>query len=131
MTRTQSRQVAVKILYQVEIGRVPPEQACSDYWTHLAEDAHDAFADALVYGVLANAAEIDARIVELSASWRLERLFKINLVILRLGLYELLFTSTDKAVVIDEAVRVAKYYGADTGFINGILDKVSYGQERT
>jgi N utilization substance protein B len=96
----------------------------------LAESAHDVFADALVHGVLANAAEIDAQIVALSAHWRLERLFKINLVILRLGLYELLFTPTDKAVVIDEAVELAKYYGADAGFINGILDKVPHGQER-
>jgi len=131
MTRTQSRQVAVQILYQVEVGHASPEQACADYWVSLAEKDHDVFADALVHGVLASAAEIDARIVALSANWRLERLFKINLVILRLGLYELLFTSTDKAVVIDEAVELAKYYGADSGFINGILDKVLTGKEKT
>ena len=124
MTRRQSRQVAVQILYQMSVG-LSPEDACASFWANFAESPHDVFADALVHGTQAKIAEIDAKITALSQHWRLERILKINLAILRLGVHELLHTTTPRAVVIDEAIELAKHYGADTGFINGILDRVT------
>ena len=123
MTRRESRQVAIQILYQMDLNCMTPDEACAKFWTSFAEGGHDVFADGLVHGTWAKIAGVDAKITTISENWRLERILKINLAILRLGIFELLHTDTPKAVVIDEAVELAKYFGADTGFINGILDR--------
>ena len=69
--------------------------------------------------------EIDAELVRQTAHWRLERLAAVDRNILRLAMYELIYESdTPHAVVIDEAIEIAKKFGAkDSGrFVNGVLD---------
>lgn len=79
------------------------------------------------YGVCSRRDEIDAMLVEATSGWRLERIGKVELALLRLALFELRFDEKvpDK-VAINEAVELAKKYGADAsaGFINGVLAKL-------
>jgi N utilization substance protein B len=80
---------------------------------------------ALVRGVISHLPEIDAQVAQQAEHWRLERMAAVDRNILRLALYELMFTpDTPPAVVIDEAVELAKRYGSEHSgpFVNGLLD---------
>lgn len=83
------------------------------------------FAWELVHGVWKNLAELDEVIARHSRHWRVERIARIELTILRLGLYEMLHRpDIPPKVAINEAVELAKQYGDGNsrGFVNGILD---------
>ncbi|MEZ4485201.1 MAG: transcription antitermination factor NusB [Syntrophotaleaceae bacterium] len=72
--------------------------------------------------------KIDQAIDEFSTNWSLDRMSRVDLAILRMGTFELLFQSqTPASVVINEAVEVGKRYGTreTPAFVNGLLDKVS------
>lgn len=85
------------------------------------------FARALVLGVDKNLARIDAAIGEHSQHWKFDRIAVIELSILRLSLYEMLFTDIPVKAAINEAIELSKIFGDDKsrGFINGILDGVA------
>lgn len=87
-----------------------------------------AFADELLHGVTANLSAIDGRIQQLSKNWALNRIGRIELAILRLAGFELLFRPDIPAnVTINEAIEIAKRFGSEDSpaFINGILDELS------
>ncbi len=88
--------------------------------------AEEAFARALRAGVHDHRAEIDRIIDQRARGWGLDRLPVVDRNILRLALYELLYTATPPEVVMDEAVELAKAYGTEhaPAVINGILDRV-------
>jgi N utilization substance protein B len=70
--------------------------------------------------------QIDRQIEKAAPAWPIDKLNKIDLSILRLAVYELLFTSTPPKVVIDEAIEIAKEFGAESSpsFINGVLGTI-------
>ncbi|MFH1915549.1 MAG: transcription antitermination factor NusB [Pseudomonadota bacterium] len=82
------------------------------------------FARSLVLGVEANLARIDAVIGEHSQHWKFDRIAVIELSILRLSLYEMLFTDIPVKAAINEAIELSKLFGDEKsrGFVNGILD---------
>ena len=88
-----------------------------------------AFARFLVRGTLENKDEIDGLIKShLSPKWSIERINKVALAVVRIGVYELLYQKdTHPSIVIDEAVEIVKDYGSDDSykFTNAILDKIS------
>ena len=87
-----------------------------------------AFASELVSGVIANLAAIDARIAEKSKHWSMSRMARVDLNILRLAVYELLYRpDIPKNVTMNEAIEVAKKFGAEdsASFVNGILDEIA------
>jgi len=89
------------------------------------------FAEELVRGVRDNRKRIDGIISEKSKNWSLERMSRVDLCILRMAIFELLYRDDiPKNVTINEAIEVAKKFGAkdSPSFINGILDEVSTGQ---
>ena len=93
-----------------------------------ADEADIEFADALVEGVMMNEAEIDELIAGASDGWSIERMPKVDLSILRIAVYELVFDKkAPKKVVINEAVRIATRYGGDDSpkFINGVLGSIA------
>jgi N utilization substance protein B len=97
------------------------------FWTSLeADEAVRSFAERLVNGVLADREAIDRRIVEAAEHWRIERMAVVDRNVLRLAVCELLWREIPPAVVIDEAIEIAKRFGSEEsgGFINGILDSV-------
>lgn len=77
----------------------------------------------LVEGVLAESDQLDTAIAGMSDHWSIERMPVIDRAILRLGLYELRHLSTPAAVVVNEAVRLAKTYSTQRSgsFVNGVL----------
>ena len=82
---------------------------------------------ALVAGVRRNRQEIDDLLRVVADNWKLERMAAIDRNIIRLGTYEVLYSETPNRVVINEAIEIAKRYGAkqSSQFVNGILDRVS------
>ena len=86
------------------------------------------FAQLIIHGVVEFRAVIDKKITEVARNWSLERMAPVDLSILRIGTYELLFQLEIPApVVIDEAIEIAKRYGTkdSPSFINGLLDKIA------
>ncbi len=125
-TRRRARELALQLLYQNELTDTSPEdmQLGFDEWQNAGEGVRE-FADNLLRGTLARLTEIDAELVRQTAHWRLERLAAVDRNILRLAMYELIYDmGTPHAVVIDEAIEIAKKFGAkDSGrFVNGVLD---------
>lgn len=88
-----------------------------------SETASD-FALDLVKGVDANLAEIDKAIEAHSQNWKIERIAMVEMSILRLSLYEMLFTDIPVKAAINEAIELSKTFGDDKSrsFVNGILD---------
>ena len=132
-TRRRARELALQLLYQFELTDASPEemQAGFEEWRN-AGDGVRAFADDLLRGTLDRLVEIDGELKEQTTHWRLERLAAVDRNILRLAMYELIFESdTPPAVVIDEAIEIAKKYGAEESarFVNGVLD--GYVKSRT
>jgi N utilization substance protein B len=88
---------------------------------------HYAFGEELMQGVILNIADIDSRIKGLAHNWEFERIAKIDLTILRLAIYEMVFRKDIPPVVsINEAIDLSKLFSnADAKrFINGILDRL-------
>lgn len=91
------------------------------------------FAEELVHGVIEYSAEIDDKIMELAKNWDFERIAKIDLAILRLAAYELLYRKDIPPVVtINEAIDLSKEFSTAESrrFVNGILDKLKGGLDR-
>jgi N utilization substance protein B len=113
-------------LYQYELTDASPEdmQAGFEEWQGVGEEVRS-FADALLRGTLERLDKIDRELGRQTTHWRLERLAAVDRNILRLAMFELMFeTETPPAVIIDEAIEIAKKFGAkDSGrFVNGVLD---------
>lgn len=80
-----------------------------------------------VEGIVKNLTEIDEMIIKSAPQWPLSKINKVDLSILRLAIFELLFNKeVPQKVAIDEAVELAKEYGSESspGFVNGVLGKV-------
>lgn len=91
------------------------------------------FAEELVHGIIEYSAEIDDRIMGLAKNWDFGRIAKIDLAILRLAAYELLYRKDIPPVVtINEAIDLSKEYSTAESrrFVNGILDKLKGGLDR-
>lgn len=121
--RHESREAAFKALFALNAN--PEAQREAVYADALPEgEAVPAYMVELVDGVLAHQEALDTTIAgKLKAGWRIERLTKPDLILLRLGLYELQYEDIADKVAIDEAIELAKKYNDDASakFINGIL----------
>lgn len=125
-TRRHARELALQLLYQHELTQAPLEemQAHFEGWRG-ASKSERVFANELVIGTLDHRDEIDRHLELQTAHWRFDRLAAVDRNILRLALFELLHNQdTPAAVVIDEAIEVAKKFGAEESpkFVNGVLD---------
>ena len=125
--RRQAREAALQLLYALEVSQQQVSEVLSAPWVQemIPAAAWD-FTVALVAGVMAHRAEIDALIQEWSTHWSLERIGVIERNILRLAIYELLYMpDIPPNVTINEAVEIAKKYGGEEAFafVNGILDR--------
>lgn len=84
----------------------------------------------IVYGVLTYKNEIDELADKYLDGWTIDRLGNTDIAILRMGIFELLYTDTPDVVAINEAIELAKQYSDDSvrKMINGVLDKVYHEQ---
>jgi transcription antitermination protein NusB len=126
--RTKARECAFQMLYQWELTRAPMDELVESFWRlRSTTEATRARADELFRGTQAALAEIEAAIEEASTNWRPERMASVDRTVLRLGAYELLHEpETPAAVVLDEAVELAKRFGEGDShaFVNGVLDAI-------
>ncbi|HHV28606.1 transcription antitermination factor NusB [Acetivibrio mesophilus] len=129
MGRRASREIAMKLLYQLEIQKDSKEEQVSNTLEqHDLNDKDREYTLDIVDGVFDNREEIDRTIEKYSKGWRLSRISKVDLAILRLGIYEICYRKDIPFTVsINEAVELAKNYsGEESGsFVNGILGKVA------
>ncbi|HEV2691149.1 MAG TPA: transcription antitermination factor NusB [Bryobacteraceae bacterium] len=130
--RHRSRQRALQVLYQWDMNKQPVEQAISSFYVTLyseednVEAGRDEFMEELAKGATEMAPDIDHRIASKSENWKLERMPIVDRNILRLAIYEMSRQETPAAVVIDEALELARQFSGEesVSFINGILDAV-------
>ena len=127
--RTQGRELALQLLYQLDLRGDDVLREIDAYLE--GESGGDAevraFAKELLHGYLERRAEIDRRIEEVARNWQLRRMAAIDRNILRLGAYELLYRSDiPPLVAINEAIEIAKKYSTKNSgpFVNGILDNI-------
>lgn len=133
VSRRQGRERAFQLLFGCNFASVRGEDYLVQSYGlakgRVTEDIQpDPFAWELVQGVLANQNKLDEIIDNFSQNWRLERIGKVELTILRVALFEMLFRlDVPLKVAINEAVELSKRYGDNRsrGFINGILDAVA------
>ena len=119
----------MQALFSWDISGTPPEQLLEFSWVDSPADREDtlAFARILLSGTLERIEEVDAALQAHLEHWKLERLARVDLAILRLSAYSLLFQSDIPAsVTIDEAIDLAREFGSDESyrFVNGVLDAV-------
>lgn len=134
--RTKARELALQVLYQIEITKDSPEACLADFWGNHEEEAEPSvrkFAEDLVYGAAAHKEEIDAAISAAAENWHLDRMAVVDKNILRMAAYELLFAvDIPPKVSINEAIDIAKKYGDQNSskFVNGILDNINKKQRK-
>ena len=137
--RHRARELAVQMLYQLEVGGLTDAAIAETFWTQVPDAAAGlspearAFATELARGAAAHAAEIDPLIVEAAANWRLERLHVLDRIVLRLGVYELLHQpGTPAPVVLNEALELVRTFSTTESvrFVNGVLDAIQRRLER-
>jgi N utilization substance protein B len=133
--RHRSRQRALQVLYQWDMTKQPVEQAIFSFYDTLYSDENqekpdkDEFMEELAKGTSEMAPDIDHQISSKSENWRLERMPTVDRNILRMAIYEMSREETPAAVVIDEALELARQFSGEesVSFINGILDAVHKG----
>ena len=127
--RTQAREYALQILYQIDVRNDPEDKILVDFWKNIeTEPEVSDFAAKLVIGTIRNKKKIDEMISKYASNWKLSRMAVIDRNVLRMAAYELLFCEDiPPKVSINEAVDLAKKFGdTESGkFVNGILDKIN------
>lgn len=127
--RTSGREAALQMLFAIDAAGHDAERAIIDFWREFPGDGEGrAYADELVRQIAREKTNLDEHITKASANWRIERMTRVDRNILRLGGFELVFRAdVPRAVIIDEAVELAKRYGAESSpaFVNGLLDKLA------
>lgn len=132
MNRSQTRELSFKLLYQIEIQKEINKEDIEMFFENnqiKSDEAKDYIFD-IVHGISENAGDIVSRISNnLKEDWDIDRVSKINLALLKLGIYEIVYKKLPFKIVINEVVELAKKYGEETSpsFINGILASVVKG----
>jgi len=126
--RRKARELALRMLYQVETAGEDPELALVRYCESFPyqQDILD-YTRLLLSGVRQEQAAIDKSIENASEHWKLARTTYVDRSILRLAVFEMLYTpDVPPKVAIDEAIELGKKYGNEESrdFINGILDRI-------
>jgi N utilization substance protein B len=130
MSRKKDREEAFKLIYQTEINKENYLGQLEYYFDEREADPGSMeYITDLVAGVNERIKEIDSCIGSyLASSWKIDRISKVDLALLRMGYYEIKYREdVPKGAAINEAVELAKKYGSDSSgkFINGILANIS------
>nr|WP_314747841.1 transcription antitermination factor NusB [uncultured Campylobacter sp.] len=123
-TRHQVRQAVVSLLYAREMGSCGGEFVEEFLEEKKIRNDQRSLALLLFHGILEHADELDALLNARLKEWKINEIGSIERAVLRLGAYEMKFTPTDKAVIINEGIELGKELGGDSApkFINGVLD---------
>jgi transcription antitermination protein NusB len=133
-TRRKSRELALQMLFQADMGKQTPDQVRHTFWREHDEVADEAkgFADDLFRAAMDRGPEVDALIERHAQHWRMDRMAAVDRNVLRAAVAEMMvFPSTPRAVVINEALEIAHKFSSPEAvqFINGVLDSVGKDAE--
>lgn len=135
-TRRKARECALQMLFAADVAKTLSGVLTDNYWKELGEPETDEatreFANNLAAGTLREIEKTDETIRTRAEHWRIERMAIVDRNVLRLAVYEFLFTDTPHTVVINEALEIARRFSTfeATQFINGILDAVKHDLEK-
>ena len=132
MTRTEMRELTFELLYSLEIQKMEQQEYNEQIELFLAEqnvnqEKVKTYMTETINGIAKNKEEIlDLISQNLKEKWDISRVSKINITLLKLATYEIVYTELPYKVVVNEAVEIAKKYGDDTSpaFINGVLANI-------
>lgn len=132
MTRTEIRELTFELLYSLEIQKMEQEEYNEQIELFLVEqnvnqEKAKTYMTETINGIAKNKEEILKLISQnLKEKWDISRVSKINITLLKLATYEIVYTELPYKVVVNEAVEIAKKYGDDTSpaFINGVLANI-------
>ena len=133
MARHKAREQTLQMLFEWDLRRIPLDEIARNYYGSLlvsedsvAKPRPDGFAQNLLEGVTQELPAIDDLITRHAAHWRMERMPAVDRNVLRLAVYEMLRTDTPAAIVIDEALELARRFAGEESvqFVNGVLDAV-------
>ncbi len=130
MNRYKQREQALLLIFERLFTDDSNEAVCEAYEENFEELGE--YSKSVFCGVSDNAELLDSKISEFSKGWRLQRIPKINIAILRLAIYEIMFVDdVPSSVAVNEAVELAKRYSGedDASFINGILGSLIRSEE--
>ncbi len=129
-TRRKSRELTMQMLFQGDLGKQSPEEVRKLFW--ISRDDVDAetrgFTEDLYRVATTRQPEIDALLEQHAQNWRLERMAVVDRNLLRAAVAEMLgFPNTPAAIIINEALEVARRYAAPESvkFLNGVLDAIA------
>jgi N utilization substance protein B len=130
--RHRGREVALQVLYAIDVDAAPGGDSSDLIFDRISENfvvptPVAAFARALVKGVVERLEGLDEILGIHAQNWRVSRMAVVDRNVLRLAVHELRDTDTPIAVVIDEAVDLARRFGSESSpsFVNGVLDAVA------
>ncbi|MDK2798699.1 MAG: transcription antitermination protein NusB [Clostridiales bacterium] len=128
MSRKTAREEAFKLLYQINIQKGNENEIIETYFNEHDVDAKDqVFIQDVVSGTLQNLKEIDEHIEKNTVKWKVNRISKVNIAILRIAIFEMLKRpDIPMSVSINEAVELSKKYDSEKSgaFVNGILASI-------
>ncbi len=134
-TRRKSRELTLQMLFQADMGKQNPDEVRQTFWCERGDVGADvqSFANDLFRVATGRATEIDGLIEGHAEHWRMERMAAVDRNLLRAAVAELLaFPTTPRAVVINEALEIARKFSSPESvqFINGVLDSVGKELEK-
>lgn len=130
MNRSQTREESFKLLYSMQVIK---DVEISEQIDLFIEEENIVDSEAIFYindvvkGIKENEKDIEGKIEEnIKKDWTISRISKIDLTLLKLGIYEILYSKLPYKVVINEVVELAKNYGDDSSksFVNGVLASI-------
>lgn len=127
--RRKAREVALQVLYSLNFVTLDVEKAMELFWGNfVAPKADKEFAASLIEGAWGHREELDGLIENSSDNWSLSRMSKVDISILRMAVFELLYCEDIPfKVTMNEAIDLGKTFGAENSgsFINGVLDALN------
>ena len=134
-TRRKSRELALQMLFQADMGKQTGDQVRKTFWSERQEEEGvRGFAEDLFRTGMERSSEIDAAIEKHAQNWRMERMAAVDRNVLRTAVAEFIaYPKTPKAVIINEALEIARKFSTPESvtFINGVLDSVAKELEGT
>jgi N utilization substance protein B len=128
-TRRKSRELALQMLYQADLGEQQPDQVRKTFWTGRGDVEREVqgFAEDIFRVAQDRSDDIDNLIKAHAANWRIDRMAAVDRNVLRAAVAEMVgFPETPRAVIINEAIEIARKFSAPESaqFINGVLDSI-------
>jgi transcription antitermination protein NusB len=135
-TRRKSRELALQMLFQSDMGKQDADHVRRTFWAEQGKTSGEVrgFADDLFRAAKDRGDEIDKLIERHAEHWRMERMAAVDRNLLRVAVAEMLvYPDTPRAVVINEALEIARKFSSPESvqFVNGVLDSVGKELERS